>query len=157
MTIQRAGGEKIMREIKFRAWDSVSKKMVYFELNGRNPNAFVDSGYIYLRFPTSIANISAHGIKLMQYTGLHDKNGKEIYEGDICKYWMDSVWKHGYVFWSQGGFALKVFRMGEKTVDVVFKFQAFIPVPDDGETMTDQFEVIGNIYDNPELLEGVAG
>jgi hypothetical protein len=53
--------------------------------------------------------------------------------------------------------ALKVFRMGEKTVDVVFEFQAFIPVPDDGETMTDQFEVIGNIYDNPELLEGVAG
>jgi len=87
-----------------------------------------------------------------QFTGLKDKNSKKIYKDDVCKYWMDSVWKHGYVFWNQGGFALKVFRMGVKTVDVVFKFQTFIPVPDDGEIMTDQFEVIGNIHDNPDLI-----
>jgi uncharacterized phage protein (TIGR01671 family) len=140
MTIQRAGGEKIMREIKFRAWDKKQQKFVDDKQIKKNFNQ-------YYKQPNSV---------IMQFTGLKDKNGKEIYEGDICKYWMDSVWKYGYVFWNQGGFALKVFRMGEKTVDVVFKFQTFIPVPDDGETMTDQFEVIGNIYDNPELLEGVA-
>lgn len=51
------------------------------------------------------------------------------------------------------GFALRVFRMGERTTNKLFKFQTFIPVPDTGNIMNDQFEVIGNIWDNPELLE----
>ncbi len=88
-----------------------------------------------------------------QYTGLNDKNVVEIYTGDICRYFMDNVWKYGVVERLPDGFALRVFRMGERTTNKLFKFQTFIPVPDTGNIMNDQFEVIGNIWDNPELLK----
>lgn len=69
------------REIKFRAWDEVSEKML-------NWNDFLDTNMKN----TFIAPEST-GLILMQYTGLHDKNGKEIYEGDIVKY-RDSRGQH---------------------------------------------------------------
>lgn len=62
------------REIKFRAWDEVSEKIL-------NWNDFLDTNMKN----TFIAPEST-GLILMQYTGLDDKNGKEIYEGDIAKY-----------------------------------------------------------------------
>ena len=61
------------REIKFRAWDEVSEKML-------NWNDFLDTNMKN----TFIAPEST-GLILMQYTGLHDKNGKEIYDGEIIR------------------------------------------------------------------------
>ena len=74
-----------------------------------------------------------------QFTGLTDKNGKEIYEGDILLY----NGNRRIVEWEYGTFGLSMHENG-------FPFQAFyeLPVPIVDST------VIGNIHDNPELLKG---
>jgi hypothetical protein len=131
-----------MKEIKFRAWDKERKTMcgdfMHFAEDAiyrHDSNPWHDSRFI-----------------LMQFTGLKDKNGKEIYEGDVCKYWMGGRWKVGDIVWQRGGWAIHVRKYGEDPLDIIFEFQHFIPCPDEGDTMQDQFEVIGNIYEDPELL-----
>lgn len=80
-----------MRELKFRAWDDKSKKM-------RTPEVICFQGDKAKAGLVMTPAQAKKGIKegwfydnpLMQYTGLHDKNGKEIYEGDILK-WPKSI------------------------------------------------------------------
>lgn len=74
-----------------------------------------------------------------QYTGLHDKNGKEIYEGDIVKikYRDEDI---GKVIYEHNGFSIDVTNMNKNYGRVSF--------------VNNFMEVIGNIYDNPELLGG---
>lgn len=110
-----------MREIKFRAWDKNKKK-------------FVDA--------KSYFGWSSPWIHLMQYTGLKDKNGKEIYEGDILK--LDSWTSNQQVVFDEGGFCLAGKDTGF-TSDIHYIHHAGIP----------QATVIGNIYENPELLKTI--
>nr|DAO22384.1 MAG TPA: YopX protein [Caudoviricetes sp.] len=77
-----------------------------------------------------------------QYTGLHDKNGKEIYEGDIVKikYRDEDI---GKVIYEHNGFSIDVTNMNKNYWRVSF--------------VNNFIEVIGNIYENPELLGGMNG
>lgn len=77
---------------------------------------------------------------LGQYTGLKDKSGKEIYEKDVVKVFTSKEWRIGKIIYEHSGFTIDVTNNKE----LEYGRTAIL------ENLT---EVIGNIYDNPELLE----
>ena len=143
-----------MREIKFRVWDKVDKEMMspakweenyvgggnkkiglYIYRSRKDPKQHSSLDWV-LRHPESF--------EVMQFTGLHDKNGKEIYEGDIClaalpkeRFPVEVIWhddKAGFLFqWDDA-----TYESGKDEMEIdLFR----------------DIEVIGNVHDNPELLE----
>lgn len=126
-------GGKAMREIKFRAWDIENKKMLSPEITESLMSLYGWSQRVFL---------------WLQYTGLEDKNGWEIYEGDIVEVQNGDC---GKVIFDCARFRLNCwFRRDKKPV--YFKNRDKKPIY---FKKYDWFsaEVIGNIYENPELLE----
>ena len=124
-----------MREIKFRAWDKITKKYFY---SGTLDNG--DVLVIHLDGEIEISSDDTYKPEdfiIEQFTGLRDKNGREIYEGDILSM-ENQPHRTGVVEFSGNGYWIKE------------EFANYIPA----ESMC---EIIGNIHENLELLKSEGG
>ena len=151
-----------MKDIKFRAWDKLINKMI----TESNVKEIIDTiqgdfntTYVYdsdewypayeifgiFNYFQAIKEMridrynekSELRFELMQYTGLHDKNGKEIYEGDIVRKFNGII---GKVIYEHSEFIIDVTNNKELDYGRLDLIENLV-------------EVIGNIYDNPDLLE----
>ena len=139
-----------MRELKFRVWSEEDKKYRtdcdVFRLFHGNTGC-----------PAIIYNDEGDRFDIEQYTGLKDKNGKEIYEGDIAEALIDGVWTTGSndalfgkrtwrleVYWDEMRYAFMWHVLGSKTCpDRVYDLY---------DRKITEVEVIGNIHDSHKLL-----
>ena len=134
---------------KYRAYDGGSLSYMY-----QPEEVMVCDGDIWIHDEDSVAGdwIVNNDLHLMQSTGLKDKNGKEIFEGDVVSRnsGMSSVVEFGkWIYEEDFGYKIKNigFYLNSSYDDDEF-FQAM-----DYEDIRKNYEVIGNIYENPELLE----
>ena len=141
---------KNMREIKFRAWDNNLKE---FRQNVQLWNSGeVSTGYGETEFE--------QGLILEMFTGLLDKSGKEIYEGDIISYDGNMTGAEGLLpgYILEGVKAIVSFKNGRFFPDRVDKSDEGLDNPKHYEWVLSQIfrgghtKVIGNIHENPELM-----
>lgn len=126
---------------KFRAWDSWRKRMsvvdrIYIDTKG--VRLYDDFGEYWRDFSD---------VELMQSTGLKDKNGKEIFEGDIVT---DGEFTRIVRYHQTLGF----YMFDEEGNERFFSSSATLEdFEEDAKIVSEILEIIGNIYENPELLE----
>lgn len=122
-----------MRELKFRAWNKEARELGLFDLS----NVCAHGAYIY----TDRGNHFDSDMPIMQWTGLKDKNGVDLFEGDLVRYF--NIYSNDYVIeevrYHDGKFLPMV--TVEEGYNAIEKYRA------------NDFEVIGNIYEHSHLLE----
>lgn len=122
-----------MREYKFRAWDNYNQEMINWEQ------------YKYELVSDDFINHEKGPLTIMQYTGLKDMKGKEIYEGDIIE--------GGYFSPLTNKFISKLYEVNYRDGSYMAKLIGWSPY---GDTWLNFIEgkIVGNIYENKELLKG---
>lgn len=116
-----------MREIKFRAWNKAVGKMNHFN---KPVLKIAENSGIFFEVKEEQVYMSKYS-ELSQYTGLKDCNDNEIYEGDIVRVEVDEILT---VIFNEGAFCAK----GDSYI---------VPLLE----IADECEIIGNIYENPEI------
>jgi len=135
-----------MREIKFRAWNVKYKEM--WDVNGLSwvidkhydePERDVSSMIQSITSGNRASENPANNVILMQYTSLSDKNGTDIYDGDIVEYIDGEFSFKAVIKWAGWNWYMEGIDVNDN-----FNFE---------DTLPQEIEVIGNIYENPELVK----
>lgn len=137
-----------MRPIKFRGKRVDTGEWIYGDLLTSNGTECEISDWDkvdYFRYDVIPETIS-------QFTGLLDKNGKEIYEGDFVEWcFFDCQQREhflrGNIKWHQGGFILNI-------TENDFENAGYYAISDLSTDTESDVEILGNVHDNPELLKG---
>lgn len=162
------------REKIFRAWDIYKNTMIGIEYNNENigllPSCDKTGASIYYSNGNiTMINVSFNGYDIMEFIGVHDKNNKNIYEFDIVKWkepynndeGSDYIQRNdeilGLVVWNKEscGFVLKQFTKGKFASEIDNQLYEYDTVFYDTEGQAfnwEQLEVVGNRYQNAELL-----
>jgi len=137
-----------MREQKYRAWDKSNKLMTTIQQIKYCSNGSLRSISLWTKEKDTAYTVHPTKVELMQYIGRKDKNKTEIYEGDIMHvHWTNGFsWGTGYlkgeVIFQKGAFAIRRHESDH------YYFCNFKHI----DELT-EFKVIGNIYENPELMK----
>lgn len=135
------------REIKFRVWESTSKRMGMVTEIHFGDRPFIRADFHGKETGEERLLRSVFGVKkkhtILQFTGVEDENGKEIYDGDIVLNHTKSIERNGVVKYSDihHAYIIDYKRKKDKRDNWLFMHGT-----------EHNLEVIGNIYENPELL-----
>lgn len=148
-----------MRKIKFRAWDKGSNKIRKVKSINYADDGFAETILVHLVDGESYGYVNGESCELMQYTGLKDKNGKEIFEADIVKVHTKSneLLENDCIKYIGKGVIkyakptaignIITFAFGVDYINT-YGFESFGLLKSNMD-----YEIIGNIFENPELLE----
>lgn len=137
----------MQREKKFRAWDTKLKQWCYFDDATKGLRRSKNGTIRSIAEQHSVGVIDNDGdyndnLIWLEYTGLKDKNNKEIYQGDIAKIYYKGAWVHVEIFWNELG--MWCFKWPDGYINNY-------PLPSNKGKTT--FEIVGNIHENPKLLK----